>query len=458
MSRIQQHLENRYDQDVSDLIEILRIPSISALSEYREEMARAAEWLKEYMVQLRLENACVLPTSGHPIVYADWLNDPAKPTALIYGHYDVQPVDPLHLWQTPPFEPDVRAGRLYARGASDDKGQVMAHLAALGALLDAEGSLPVNVRILIEGEEEIGSPSLEPFIKAHPERVKADFIVISDTSMFARGLPTLCTSLRGIAGLELHVTTATSDLHSGLFGGAAPNALQVLAELIAATKDPNGRVTVPGFYDRVIQPTPQEREAFAALPFDEAGTLESLNLAAWAGEGGYSPLERMTIRPTFEVNGMWGGFQGEGTKTVIPNEAHAKITCRLVPAQEPEEIIALLTRHFEALAPPYASVKVDVGHGARPWKAEIDHPVTQAAITALQRTFGQEVALAPSGGSIPVVESFDRLLGLPCVLMGFADPDCNAHAPDEFFSLESFRLAREAICEFWREVADGHRR
>ena len=318
MSRVSELLASRYDQDVKDLVELLKIPSISALSEHRTEMARAAEWLKEYMARLGLENAQVLPTPGHPVVYADWVKDPAKPTALIYGHYDVQPVDPLHLWQTPPFEPDIRTGRLYARGASDDKGQVMAHLAAIGALLAAEGALPVNVRLLIEGEEEIGSPSLEPFIEAHPELVKADFIVISDTSMFARGLPTLCTGLRGIAGVELHVETAATDLHSGLFGGAAPNALQVLAGLIAASKDAAGRIQVPGFYDRVIEPTPKEREAYAALPFDEAELLESLQLKAWAGEGEYTPLERMTIRPTFEVNGMWGGFQGRAPRRSFP--------------------------------------------------------------------------------------------------------------------------------------------
>lgn len=453
VTRVYELLASRYEQDLNDLIALLRIPSVSALSEHRSDVACAAQWLQEYMDRIGLENASVLSTDGHPVVYADWIRDPQKPTALIYGHYDVQPVDPLALWQTPPFEPDVRDGRVYARGASDDKGQVMAHLAALGALLAAQGSLPVNVRILIEGEEEIGSPSLEPFIKAHPERVKADFIVISDTSMFARGLPTLCTGLRGIAGLEVHVETAATDLHSGLFGGAAPNALQVLAELLAASKDPNGRVTIPGFYDRVVPPTPEERAAYAVLPYDEASALESLGLSGWAGEGEYTPLERMTIRPTFELNGMWGGFQGEGTKTVIPREAHAKITCRLVPDQDPDEIVSLLEQHFQKLAPSYAKVTVERGHGARPWKAAMDHPATQAAIAALRHTFGKEVALAPSGGSIPVVESFDRLLGLPCVLIGFADPDCNAHAPNEFFSLDTFRMSREALCRFWLEVA-----
>ena len=255
------------------LIELLRIPSISAISEHREEMVRAAEWLKEYMTRLGLENAKVLPTPGHPIVYADSIKDPSKPTALIYGHYDVQPVDPLHLWQTPPFEPDVRWGQLFARGASDDKGQVMVHLAAIGALLAAEGSLPVNVRLLIEGEEEIGSPSLGPFIDANRELVTADFIVISDTSMFVRGLPTLCTGLRGIAAVELHVKTAASDLHSGLYGGAAPNALQILADLIAASKDANGQVQVPGFYDRVIEPTTAERESLCCPPVRRGGDL-----------------------------------------------------------------------------------------------------------------------------------------------------------------------------------------
>lgn len=453
MSALQDQLASRYEKDLSDLREFLSIPSMSALNDHKEDMRRAAEWLVAYMRRLGLENAQVFETPGHPIVYADWIKDPTKPTALIYGHYDVQPVDPLPLWESPPFDPQIRSGRLYARGASDDKGQVMAHLAALGALLAAGGRLPMNVRLLIEGEEEVGSPSLEPFLRAHPDRVAADVIVISDTGMFAPGLPTLCTGLRGIAAVELRVATAATDLHSGLYGGAAPNALQVLAQLIAASHDDKGRVAVPGFYDRVIEPTGQEREAFAALPFDEEDLLERLELKAWAGEQDYTPFERMSVRPTFELNGMWGGFLGEGSKTVVPREAFAKITCRLVADQDPDEIVRLLTDHFQRLCPPYASVQVTSGHGARPWKAMVDHPAIQAAIRALERTFGREVALAPSGGSIPVVESFDRLLGVPCVLMGFADPDCNAHAPNEFFGLETFRLAREAIALFWQEAA-----
>jgi Acetylornithine deacetylase/Succinyl-diaminopimelate desuccinylase and related deacylases len=456
MSSLQEQLASRFEQDRSDLIEFLRIPSVSALREHRADMHRAAEWLAAAMRRVGLENVQVIETPGHPIVYADWIRDANKPTALIYGHYDVQPVDPLDLWESPPFEPEVRQGRIYARGASDDKGQVMVHLAALGALLACYGELPVNVRVLIEGEEEVGSPSLEPFLQERPDLVSADFVVISDTSMFAPGLPTLCTGLRGIAAVELHVTTAATDLHSGLYGGAAPNALQVLAQLIAASKDDQGRVAVPGFYDRVIEPTPRERQAYAALPFNEKELLERLELGGWDGEPGYTPFERMTVRPTFEVNGMWGGFLGEGSKTVIPREAHAKITCRLVAGQDPEEVVRLLTAHFQRLCPPYARVEVTPGHGARPWKADLEHPALQAAIRALQRTFGKDVALAPTGGSIPVVESFDRLLRVPCVLMGFADPDSNAHAPNERFSVETFRVAREAVALFWQEAArDG---
>lgn len=455
MNDVIRRLRDRYPKDVEALVDLLRIPSVSAQSEHAGDVARAAEWLKEYLSRIGMRNARVLPTRGHPIVYAEWIDDPAKPTALIYGHYDVQPVDPLPLWQAPPFEPTERGGRLFARGASDDKGQVMVHLAAIGAWLAARGSLPVNLRVLIEGEEEVGSPSLEPFLTAHPELIEADFIVISDTGMFARGLPTLCTGLRGIAVAEVHVTTATTDLHSGLYGGAAPNAAQVLCELVAACKAPGGRIAIPGFYDRVIEPTAAEREAYAALPFDEERLRQALGLEGFAGEAGYTPYERATVRPTFEINGMWSGFTGEGSKTVIPREAHAKITCRLVPDQDPAEILELLAAHLRRICPPYAKVNVELGPGARPWKASIDHPATAAAIRALEETFGQKVALAPTGGSIPIVETLDRLTGAPMVLMGFADPDCNAHAPNEFFSLETFRLAREACARYWHEVGQA---
>jgi len=450
---VKEYLSSRFDKDVEELVEFLRIPSVSAQSQHREDVSRAARWLAEHLSRMGMKDARVLPTAGHPIVYAEWIDDPAKPTALIYGHYDVQPVDPLPLWQSPPFEPAVREGRLYARGASDDKGQVMIHLAALRAWLATRGRLPVNVRVLIEGEEEVGSPSLEPYLLTHPDLVRADFIVISDTGMFAPGLPTLCTGLRGIAVAEVHVTTAATDLHSGLYGGAAPNAVQVLCELIAACKGPDGRVAIPGFYDRVLEPSAAERASYGSLPFDERGVLAGLGLKAFAGEAGYSPFERMTIRPTFEVNGMWGGFLGEGSKTVIPREARAKITCRLVPDQEPEEVLDLLAAHLRRICPPYASVEVERGAGGRPWKASLGHPATEAAIRALEAAFGRKAATVPSGGSIPIVESLDRVTGAPMVLMGFADPDCNAHAPNEFFSLETFRMAREACAVFWQEVA-----
>ncbi|MFS8572414.1 MAG: dipeptidase [Clostridia bacterium] len=454
MTSVLERLSARYEDDLNDLIAFLRIPSVSAQSQHRDDVARAARWLEEYLRRIGMNHARTLPTAGHPVVYAEWIDDPEKPTALLYGHYDVQPADPLELWETPPFEPDTREGRLYARGASDDKGQVMVHLAALGAWLAAEGRLPINVRVLIEGEEEIGSPSLEPLLRAHPELLRADFIVISDTTMFAEGLPTLCTGLRGIAVAEAHVTTAASDLHSGLFGGAAPNAVQVLCELIAACKGSDGKIRIPGFYDRVVEPTPQERAAYAALPFDEQQLMKSLGLPALAGEAEYTAFERTTIRPTFEVNGMWGGFTGEGSKTVIPREARAKITCRLVPDQDPEEILELLADHLRRLCPPYARVELQRGAGARPWKASLEHPSTQAAIRALEATYGRRPALAPSGGSIPIVETLDRLTGAPMVLMGFADPGCNAHAPNEFFSLETFRTAREACARFWQEAAE----
>lgn len=447
------YLDAHEEQHRKELEELLGIPSISALSEHRADVRRAAQWLRDYLERIGFASAEVLPTQGNPVVWAEWTGRPGAPTALIYGHYDVQPVDPLELWTSPPFAPAVRNGRLYARGAADDKGQVMAQLQALAALLAAEGSLPVNVKVLLEGEEEIGSPSLEPFIREHPRRVEADLIVISDTSMVDHGVPTICCGLRGIVDMEVHVRTAATDLHSGLYGGAAPNAIHVLAQLLAGARQGQGRILVPGFYDGVRPLTDEERAQIAAVPFDEAAFKARLGVEALVGEPEYTPLERMTVRPTLEVNGIWGGFQGEGPKTVIPNEAHAKITCRLVPDQEPEAVAQAVVHYFQTNCPPGASVRVDVGHCARPWRADPGSREVRAAVRALQESFGREVALARMGGSIPVIEAFDRLLGVPCVLMGFAPPDSNAHAPDESIPLETLRLARRALCRFWHELA-----
>lgn len=455
MERAAAYLDEHRERHLDELKEFLRIPSVSALSEHKQDVVAAAVWLVDYLKRIGFGGARLIETGGHPIVYAERFDAPGAPVALIYGHYDVQPVDPLPLWTSPPFEPDVRDGRLYARGASDDKGQLIMHLQALEALLRTRGRLPVNVKLLIEGEEEIGSPSLDPFVRQSREMLAADAVVISDTSMFAEGMPTICVGLRGIACLEVHVRGARSDLHSGLYGGAAPNAAHLLVELLASMREGQGRILVPGFYDGVEELDPEERAAIQALPFDEAAFAGELGVKELVGEPEYTPLERISTRPTLEINGMWGGFQGEGTKTVIPAEAHAKITCRLVPYQDPEEIQRRIAEHLRRVAPSSAQVEVEFGHVARPWKCSPNHPVIQAGVRALEKSFGRSVALMRMGGSIPVVEAFDAALGAPVVLMGFASPHSNAHAPDEFFPLDTFVVGRRALAAYWDELAKG---
>lgn len=453
MESVEAYVSQKRHEHLDQLQALLRIPSISVLSEHQGDMERAAQWLAEHMRQIGL-HAEVLETNGHPVVYGEWMGAPGAPTALIYGHYDVQPVDPLPLWHSPPFSPIIRENKIYARGACDDKGQVFMHLKAIEALLQTEGKLPVNVRLVLEGEEEMGSPSLEPFVRAHLERLQADVLVISDTTMYGPDQPAICYGLRGIAALEVHVRTAASDLHSGLFGGPVPNALQALADLLASLREPGQqRVAVEGFYDAVREPSAAERAQMAALGFDEVAFKRELGVKGLVGEPEYSPLERVGARPTLELNGMWGGFTERGTKTVIPAEAHAKITCRLVPDQDPEQIFTLVKRQLEANAPPYVELTVERGHHARPWLCEPDHPALQAASRALAWAFGREPVFMRVGGSIPVVETFASLLGVPVVLMGFGLSDENVHAPNEHFRLENFDRGIRAICRYWHELA-----
>lgn len=455
-TKAQAWLNDRYDEHVEQLKEFLRIPSISALSEHAGEVQRAAEFLAAEMRRIGLQQVKIMPTGGHPVVYGEWLAGPDLPTALVYGHYDVQPVDPEHLWETPPFEPTVRHGRLYARGASDDKGQVFLHLKAVEALLQTDGRLPLNVKFLIEGEEEVGSRNLDAFVQQHRDKLAADVCVISDTPFHARGVPSICYGLRGLTALEVTVRGAQSDLHSGLYGGAVPNPLHELARLIASLHDADGRVTVPGFYDRVRPLTPEERQAFRELPFDEEAYRAELGVPGLHGEAGYTTLERTSARPTLELNGMWGGFQGEGTKTVLPCEAHAKITCRLVPDQDPDEIAELIVRHLQAQCPPYVtlSVKIEDGSG-KPAMTPLDHPAMQAAARALAQAYGQEPRFTRMGGSIPVVQTLMDALDLPVVLLGFGLPDENYHAPNEHFDLTNFRLGMQTMAAYWHELAAG---
>jgi len=454
MHRGEAYLTEHRDEHLQQLMDLLRIPSVSALSEHREDMRRTAEWLAAELRRIGLTRAEVMETGGHPLVYAERMDNPGGPTALIYGHYDVQPVDPLELWTTPPFEPDIRDGKLYARGASDDKGQVFMHLKVFEALLAVEGRLPVNVKLLIEGEEEIGSRNLERFIATHKDLLRADVVVISDTALYARGVPSLTYALRGLAALEVHVIGAKGDLHSGSFGGAAPNAAQALVQLLATLHRPEGGVAVKGFYDQVRPLTQEERDGFAALGFDERKLMDDLGVDALPGEPGFTALERLWARPTLEINGIFGGFQGEGTKTVIPARAGAKITCRLVPDQDPEQVLDAIEAHLRAHCPP--GVKLEIGRmsGTPAAITPIDHPAIRAAMKALTEAYGTEARFIRTGGSIPVVGTFSRVLGTPCVLMGFGLEEENFHAPNEHFHLENFDLGMRALYRFWHHLAD----
>lgn len=447
-----QYLSEHRDEHLRQLIDFLSIPSISALSVHKEDVRRAARWLADEMNRIGLHGVQIMETGGHPVVYAERLENPNGPTALIYGHYDVQPVDPLNLWTTPPFEPTIRDGKIYARGASDDKGQVFMHLKVLEALLAQEGRLPVNVKLLIEGEEESGSENLERFIAEHREMLKADVVVISDTGLYARGVPSLTYALRGLAALEVHVTGAKGDLHSGLFGGAAPNAAQALVQLLATLHRPEGGVAVKGFYDQVRALSQEEKDSFAALGFDEKAYAAELGVSALPGEPGFSALERLWARPTLEINGLFGGFQGEGTKTVIPAKAGAKITCRLVPDQDPQQVLDAIEAHLKAHCPPGVTLEV-VRQGGTPASiTPIDHPAIRAAMAALTEAYGTEARFIRGGGSIPVVGTFAKELGLPSVLMGFGLDDENFHAPNEHFHLENFDLGMRALYRFWHHL------
>lgn len=442
---------------LDELTELLRIPSISALTEHRDDMRRCAEWLAGHMNRIGLRRVQVMDTAGHPVVYAEHLEAEGKPTVLLYGHYDVQPVDPLELWETAPFEPQVRDGKLYARGSADDKGQMFMHLKAVEALLSSTGRLPVNLKFLVEGEEEIGSEHLDEFISEHRELLACDLAVISDTGMFARGLPSLTYGLRGLAYIQVNVFGARGDLHSGSFGGTIMNPAEALARIVAGLKDSTGRILVPGFYDRVTELTQEERESYSRLPFSEEEYRQSLGVPELYGEEGFTTLERQWARPTLEVNGIWGGFTGEGSKTVLPAEAHAKISCRLVPNQDPEEIAALLEEHIRRICPPGVRVEVERMHGGKPVLVPLDSPAMQAAARALARGFGKEPVFIRSGGSIPVVATFAEVLGVPTVLMGVGLPDENAHAPNEWFLLENYYGGIRSAVALWEELgrADG---
>ena len=437
---------------LEELKALLRIPSISTLPEHKGDCRRAAESVAAELKRIGLENLRLIETEGHPLVYADWLRAAGKPTVLVYGHYDVQPPDPLDEWLSPPFEPTVRNGNIYARGAVDDKGQVWAQVKALESLL-AGGSLPLNVRVLFEGEEEVGGEGIARFVASKPAELAADFALVSDTEMFAPGLPTLCVGLRGMIYTELEVRGARSDLHSGMYGGAAPNPFIALAQILARLKDEDGHILIPGFYDDIIPPSPEELAAWRSLPFDEEQyRIAEVGSRELVGEAGYSVLERTWARPTVDVHGMPGGFTGAGAKTVIPAKAVAKVSMRLVPGMTPAKAFQLYKGYVERIAPPGVDVEVRLIHSGDPCLIPVDNPYIKAATLALGDVWGQETVFIRSGGSIPIVGDFARHLGLPSVMMGFGLPDDNLHAPNEKFCLKNFELGIESLIRFLEEA------
>lgn len=453
LQQIDAYFAEHREAHLNELNEFLRIPSISSLSKHKEDIQHAAEWLASAFEKLNLENISITQTAGHPVVYADWLHAEGKPTILFYGHYDVQPVDPLNLWDSEPFNPTIRDNKLFARGASDDKGQVFMHLKMIEALFATTGTLPVNVKFIYEGEEEIGSPHLPAYVEQNKEKLAADLILISDTGLYGPGKPAVCYGLRGLTGIQIDVRGAKGDLHSGLYGGGVQNAIHALAEILASFRDEHGTIQVEGFYDKVLPLTEEEREAYLALGFDEESVKQEVGVKELFGEQGYSYLERTWARPTLEVNGVFGGFSGEGIKTVLPAEAGAKITCRLVPNQEPDEIVALLKAHVEKHKPAGVEISISEFDKGRPFLTPFDHPFIQAAGRSYEKVYNVPTAYTRGGGSIPIVAAFDEILELPVVLMGFGLSSENFHAPNEHFHLENFDKGLRVLSDYLYEVS-----
>jgi len=452
MNTVTDYIHTSRDRYIAELTEYLAIPSISALPDHANEVARCARWTSDELERIGLEHVRLITTAGHPVVYADWLHAPGAPTILFYGHYDVQPVDPLDEWDSPPFEATVREGEIYARGAADDKGQIFMHFKAVEACLTQTGQLPVNMKLILEGEEEIGSVHLDGFVREHRSDLTADVLVISDTPMFERGVPSICYGLRGLAYFQIDVRGTTSDLHSGSFGGAVANPAFVLPQILSQMKDRGGRVKIPGFYDDVRPLRDEEREAFARLPFNERQYGKDLGAPKLIGERDYTTLERLWARPTFEVNGLLSGFTGDGAKTVIPAVAMAKVSMRLVPDQKPDTVARLFEEYVRKVAPRTVTLDVTKLHEGKPWMAELDNPFVQAAGRAIERGFGRAPVFTREGGSIPVVSTFQEVLGLPTVLFGVGLPDENAHAPNEKLDLSNFHNGVIASAYLYEEI------
>jgi acetylornithine deacetylase/succinyl-diaminopimelate desuccinylase-like protein len=453
MNQVVDFINVNRDRYVEELKQYLAIASVSALPQHAADVRRAAEWTRDALQAAGIGNARLIETPGNPVVYGEWLGAPGKPTILFYGHYDVQPVDPVDLWTSPPFEATVRDGEIYARGAADDKGQVFMHIKAVEAFLKQSGALPVNIKFFIEGEEEVGSVHLDEFVRTQKDLLQADVVVISDSAMFDRGIPSICYGLRGLAYFQIDLRGTKSDLHSGSFGGAVANPAFVLAQILAQMKDRGGHIKIPGFYDDVRELSEAERAEWKKLPFNETRYRKELAAPKLFGESGYSTLERVWARPTFEVNGLLSGFTGDGAKTVLPATAMAKVSMRLVPDQDPNKIADLFQAYLEKVAPKTVAVKVTRMHGGRPWMTAFDNKYVRAAGRAIEQGFGKAPVFTREGGSIPVVSTFQQELGLESVLFGVGLPDENAHAPDEKLDLGNFHNGIIASAFLYQEIS-----
>lgn len=452
MDRVLAWIDESRARFVNELEEWVRIPSISSDARHKADLDKNADWLIDKLRALGADRCEKWPTAGHPAVFASYMHQPGKPTLLVYGHHDVQPVEPLAEWHSPPFEPAIRDGRMWGRGVVDDKGQVHIHVKAIESFIKTAGKLPINLKLIVEGEEEIGSVNLDTLMREHAKDLDADYVCVSDTAMFGRGIPSLCVGLRGLVYLEVHVEGPSQDLHSGSFGGGVANPINVLAKMIAKLHDDSGRVTVPGFYDDVLPLTPTERKEIADLPFDEKGWLAQTGSPAVAGEKGFSTLERIWARPTLDCNGISGGFEGEGSKTIIPARAFAKISCRLVPNQSSHDIQEKVGSYLKQIAPPGVRVRIVPLHGGEPYLAPTDHPVFEVAKRAFSKAFGKPTIFMREGGSIPFVRTIADRTGKPCLLMGFGQPDENAHAPNEWLDLENYHLGIKSAAHLYDEL------
>ena len=454
LTTVDNYIELNKDRFLDELIDLLKVPSVSADPAFSKDVHRAAELLSNRLKEIGIDKVEICPTAGYPIVYGEKIVDEQLPTVLVYGHYDVQPADPIELWTSPPFEPVIKDGKIYARGACDDKGQMYMHVKAVELMMKTDG-LPCNVKFMIEGEEEVGSDNLGIFVKENKERLKADLVLISDTGMIANDVPSVTVGLRGLSYIEVEVTGPKRDLHSGLYGGAVGNPINILCDMIASLLDEGKKVTIPGFYDGVIEVSAEESAQMAKAPFSEQEYCDELDMKATQGEVGYSTLERATIRPTLDVNGIWGGYTGQGAKTVLASKAYAKISCRLVPGQDPDKITNLLVNHIQSIAPDAVKVKVTPHHGGQPYLTPTDFTGYKAAHKAMETTFGKAPIPMRSGGSIPIVAMFEEELGLKSVLMGFGLDSDAIHSPNEHYGIFNYLKGIQTIPFFYQNLADS---